>query len=40
MDVWALSHKVAEFKSKLQHDLGVALSDDKIALMMNKTKKP
>lgn len=37
--VWERELKVAELKGKLQHELGVALNDDKIKILMSKTVK-
>jgi hypothetical protein len=34
MQVWEAEHKVAEFKHKMQHELGVAIGDDKIGQLM------
>lgn len=38
MTVWERENKIAEFKRKMQHDLGVALNDDKIKQLLSKTE--
>lgn len=32
--VWDRTHKLAEVKRRLEHDLGIALNDDKIKFLM------
>jgi hypothetical protein len=38
--VWDRTHKLAEVKQKLEKELGIAVNDDKIKLLMMKEKKP
>lgn len=34
--VWDRTHKLAEVKRKLEHDLGIAINDDKIKYIMRQ----
>lgn len=34
--VWDRTHKLAEVKRKLEHDLGIAINDDKIKYLMRQ----
>lgn len=36
--VWDRTHKLAEVKRKLEHDLGIAINDDKIKYIMRQQK--
>ena len=35
--VWEREQKISDIKNKLERDLGVAINDDKIKLLMSKT---
>lgn len=34
--VWDRTHKLAEVKRRLEHDLGIAINDDKIKFLMKQ----
>ena len=36
MTVWDRTNKLAEVKRRLEHDLGIAINDDKIKFLMKQ----
>ena len=38
--VWDRTNKLAEVKRRLEHDLGIAINDDKIKFLMRQQQQP